>query len=74
MENLVFIGLALVLIGVFVIIMGSLLSGGSGAKIAVGGFIGPIPFGFGNDRNMVVLSIAISAIIILFFLLSYRLW
>lgn len=73
MDSLVLLGLAIVIVGIFVIILGSALSG-SNAKFAVGGFIGPIPFGFGNDRNLVILSIALSAAIIVFFLVANRFW
>ena len=37
--------------------------GTSKTKVAVGGFIGPIPFGFGNDKQLVwfiaILSLAV---------------
>ena len=64
MEQLVAIGFAVVFFGIVLIIIGSLLGAGEGkTKIAVGGFIGPIPFGFANDRTLLYAVIAISMIV-----------
>jgi len=49
--------------------------GASNAKIAVGGFIGPIPFGFGNDKNLVWFVTIISLVLFLLWLFfSFRIW
>ncbi|MBI2650289.1 DUF131 domain-containing protein [Candidatus Woesearchaeota archaeon] len=49
--------------------------GASGAKVAVGGFIGPIPFGFGNDKNMVWFVAMLSLVLFLAWLFfSSRIW
>jgi len=69
MEQLVMLGVIVIFIGVAIVIIGSLLGAGKGegeAKIAVGGFIGPIPFGFANDRPL--LYVVIAAAIIMFIL------
>ncbi len=77
MEQLVTIGMVVIFIGVAIVIIGSLLGAGGdgkgGAKIAVGGFIGPIPFGFANDRPLlyVVMAVAV-AMFILSILLSQK--
>jgi len=72
MEQLIILGVLLIIIG-FVIIFFGILAGSkdsSKTKVAVGGFIGPIPFGFGNDRNFVwfvtILSLAVFLIWLFF--------
>jgi len=61
------IGLILIIIGIILLIIGSFGKGES--KFAIGGFIGPIPFGFGNDPKLVLASIVIGAIMIILLLL-----
>ena len=52
--NLVSIGMILIFIGFILVFIGALTALPKGdTKVAVGGFIGPIPFGFGNDKNLV---------------------
>lgn len=64
MEQLITIGVIVVFIGMILIIIGSILGAGDGkAKIAVGGFIGPIPFGFANDKPLLYAVIAIAMIV-----------
>ena len=64
---LIFIGFIIVFFGIF---MGAKESATSKTKVAIGGFIGPIPFGFGNDKNLVwfvtILSLALFLVWILF--------
>ena len=51
-NNLFSIGIAIIFIGVFLIIISTLIQTKQSkmtTKVAVGGFIGPIPFGFSND-------------------------
>lgn len=69
--NLMRVGTVIVFIGMIVIMIGSLKASkgsqssgadtgsGSSAKIAVGGFIGPFPFGFANDRTMIYFLIGL---------------
>ena len=68
LENLVLVGIILLIIGLIIIIVGSLQSGN--AKVGIGGFIGPFPFGFANDQRMlqlvIILTIVIAAIFFLF--------
>ncbi|MBI5347282.1 MAG: DUF131 domain-containing protein [Candidatus Aenigmarchaeota archaeon] len=61
-------GIAFILIGFILIVVGSLTTGN--AKVAVGGFIGPIPFGFGNDPGLLRIVIIISAVTMLIFVLA----
>lgn len=60
------IGLVLIVIGVSVIF---LAFGGGETKFGIGGFIGPIPFGFGNSPKMVWLAIGLGIIAIIMFLI-----
>lgn len=63
-------GITVVLIGILIIFIGALSNYGSpGSKFAVGGFVGPIPFGFGNDKPLVYILIAVSAFVALLFLI-----
>ncbi len=59
------IGILLVFIGFLFIITGALMQAQQEgkAKVAFGGFIGPIPFGFANDKTMLWVVIGISLII-----------
>lgn len=69
-QELIFMGILLIFIGMLLVILGSILAAGKGeAKIAVGGFIGPIPFGWANDPRMLKWIIAVSAVIAIIFLL-----
>ena len=44
----------------------------SKTKVAIGGFIGPIPFGFGNDKNLLLLVILLSiALIVYLFFINF---
>ncbi|MBI2971541.1 MAG: DUF131 domain-containing protein [Candidatus Aenigmarchaeota archaeon] len=67
--NLVTVGVLLMFIGFAAVIAGSMLGKGD-AKVAVGGFIGPIPFGWANDPKMlqwiIALALSIAVIFILF--------
>ncbi|HIQ50245.1 MAG TPA: DUF131 domain-containing protein [Nanoarchaeota archaeon] len=66
-------GIALILIGFIILLIGAFLNVKSeNVKFGFGGFIGPIPFGFANDPKLLVLIIAISIIILVFFLLSIK--
>jgi len=72
MEKLILAGISLVFIGIILIFIGSLFSSlntseKSNLKIAAGGFIGPIPFGFFNDKRMFYVLIALMIFSLLFF-------
>lgn len=70
------IGILLVFIGMIFVIIGSLTqSPKSDTKVAFGGFIGPIPFGFGNDKTLIITVIIIAAIIFIFWMImNYAKW
>lgn len=73
MEQLINLGAIVILAGFIIVFIGMLQAAkepGSKTKVAVGGFIGFIPFGFGNDKNFVwfvtILSFALFVIWLLF--------
>ena len=72
MKQLIPLGILIVFIGMILIIIGVLSQAGkSDSKVAVGGFIGFIPFGFANDKRMLYFIIGLSAFLIIFwFILS----
>ena len=78
MEQLIGIGILLMIIGFFIVFFGMFMGAkesDSKAKVAVGGFIGPIPFGFGNDKNLVLFVTIISVVLFLVWLFfSLRIW
>lgn len=70
MENysLVSIGIFVILIGFMLVFLGALSSSNTkDTKVAVGGFIGFIPFGFANDKRMMWVLIALMAVVLVFF-------
>ncbi len=70
MKQLIPIGLLVIFIGMILIFIGAITSSkeNQNTKVAVGGFIGFIPFGFVNDKRMLYFVIAISAIFMLLWL------
>ena len=79
MEQMINVGILLMIIG-FVIVFLGVLKGSkettSKTKVAVGGFIGFIPFGFGNDKNLVwfvaILSLVLFVVWVLFNLRFFK--
>lgn len=75
-QHIILVGFLLIVIGMAVIIIGSLLFSEGEGKVAVGGFIGPIPFGFANDPKMlkILYGIMIGMVAVFFalpFILRY---
>jgi len=66
----ILLGTILIIIGIIIIVFAFLPTTKVEARGAFVGFIGPIPFGFGTDRQMLYVAIAISAILFI----SYFLW
>ena len=68
--QLINIGILVIFIGFVIVLIGALNSpkDSSSTKVAVGGFIGFIPFGFGNDKNLLWFVTMLSAAVFLFFL------
>lgn len=78
MEQLISLGVLLIVIGFIIVFLGMLKGSkeaSSRTKVAVGGFIGPIPFGFGNDKNLVWLVTIVSVVLFaLWIFFSFRIW
>ncbi len=72
-SDLVSIGMLVIIIGFAIVFIGALTGANkANTKVAVGGFIGFIPFGFGNDKRMVWALIVLMAIaMILFFGMNF---
>ena len=69
------LGIGLIFLGIFLVIIFSFLSAEKGeSKVAVGGIIGFIPFGFGNDKRVVWFVISLTAILFVFWMLIIYLW
>ncbi len=69
-HNLISLGILIILIGFALVFIGALtqaFTGKSDTKVAVGGFIGFIPFGFANDKRMMWALIALMGIVLAFF-------
>ena len=66
---LIFIGILLIIIGFFLITFSSIKE--SKVEIAVGGFIGPIPFGFATSKELLILIIIISLIFFILFVTMF---
>ena len=69
-NNLIPIGILVILIGFALIFIGALTSLGNtqkDTKVVVGGFIGFIPFGFGNDKKLVWALIVLMGLAMIFF-------
>lgn len=77
-EQLVSLGVLLIVIGFAIVFIGVFLGSKdptSKTKVAVGGFIGFIPFGFGNDKNLVWFTAILSlALLIIWIFFSFRIW
>ena len=76
MEQIMGIGIAMIFIGFAIVFFGTFFGAkesASKSKVAVGGFIGPIPFGFGNDKNLVWFVTILSLVVfILWIVFSFK--
>ena len=73
-EELLIAGYILLFIAIALIVMGSLTGNeknGRKVEIGIGGFIGPIPFGWASSPEMLKIIIAVSAIIMIGFILMF---
>lgn len=68
-QNLISLGVLIVFFGIILIFIGALSGAKSGeTKVAFVGLIGPIPFGFGNDKRLVFIGLGITVALALFWL------
>lgn len=77
MKNLIPVGTLFVFLGMILIIIGALTQAQtkdqkSSAKVAVGGFIGFIPFGFANDKRMMYVVIGLMAVLVVFYIIMAK--
>ena len=76
MEQLVNIGILFIILGFIIVFFGMVMGAKETSpktKVAVGGFIGFIPFGFGNDKNLVwFVTILSIALFLLWLFISFR--
>ena len=74
-QSLISLGILIIFIGFIIVLIGALTAAPKGeAKVAVGGFIGFIPFGFANDKRMLYILLGFMGIaFLIFFLLPYLL-
>jgi len=69
-HQLLSIGILIILVGFAIVVIGSLTGPQKGdTKVAVGGFIGFIPFGFANDKRFLWAGIGLSFFILVFYVL-----
>ena len=71
--NLTIIGAIVIIIGFSIILLSIFSSGQTNTEVkgAFVGFIGPFPIGFGNDKNMLYLAIAISLVLFVSYLIFF---
>ncbi|HZX44442.1 MAG TPA: DUF131 domain-containing protein [Candidatus Nanoarchaeia archaeon] len=69
MKHLITVGIVVLFIGLALILLGILSSGKS--KIAVGGFIGFIPFGFATDRRLLWIGVVLAVLMLIFYLIIF---
>ena len=71
-DQLISIGILLIIVGFVIVFFGALFGakdGNPNTKVAVGGFIGFIPFGFGNDKKLVWFVTILSLVLFLFWII-----
>jgi len=71
MKELISVGVIVVLVGMFLILL-SILDSTKGSstktKVAIGGLVGFIPFGWSNDKRLLWVSLAITAAMLIFWI------
>lgn len=75
MQQLISLGILLIIVGFIVVFIGIFFGAKettSKTKVAVGGFIGFIPFGFGNDKSLVLFVTILSIVVFLIWLFLFR--
>ena len=72
MKELFILGFALIFIGTLLIIISFLSNSEGKTSFAFFGFIGPVPFGFANSREMPKIAIATTIIVMIIFILFLK--
>ncbi len=68
-NNLLSIGIILIFLGFLLVFISA---SKTESKVAVVGLLGPIPFGFGNDKRLFVITLAIAVALMVFWFLAKR--
>lgn len=73
-QVLISAGIVLIGIGFVLVFVGSFLQAKGESKVewGFGGFIGPIPIGFGSSKKMVYFAVALAVVMLILFLLFRR--
>ena len=67
MKEIISVGLFVIFLGFMLVFIGALTqTGKADTKLAIGGFIGFIPFGFANDKRMLYTVLGLSAVMFVF--------
>lgn len=84
MDSLIIAGIVVIMLGIALVVIGSLFQGAqpgqqgkdSKVKFSFVGLIGPFPLGFGNDKNLLTVTLAIAVVFMLamVFLLRFGVW
>jgi len=67
--NLAVIGVIVIIIGIILVVLSGLQS--KNVKVGFGGFIGPVPFGWANDPQMLKWVIVITAVVAIVFMVLF---
>lgn len=76
-DYIVSLGILFIFLGIIIVFIGSVLQQGSqktgdtksNVHIGVGGFIGPIPFGFANSRTALYITLSAAAFFMIVWLI-----
>ena len=69
-QSLISLGILIIFIGFIIVLIGALTAAPKGeTKVAVGGFVGFIPFGFANDKRLLWIVLGIMSALVLFFII-----
>lgn len=77
MQYFIPLGIVLLLLGTIFVIIGTFAQTKepgkeTSVKVGVGGFIGPIPFGFANDKKVMYVVVALMVALIVFYVIMAR--
>lgn len=77
MQYLIPLGIIFLFLGTIFVIMGTFTQAKepgkeSSVKVGVGGFIGPIPFGFANDKKVMYAVVSLMVVLIILYIWMAR--
>jgi uncharacterized membrane protein len=78
MRWILVLGIGLIFLGLILVLISSMKTAAEEKEwkttMAVGGLIGPIPFGFGNDQGWVKFTVILAAVIFVFWIVVNLIW